>query len=124
MVKKSVPDWLNSSLWSSPTTTPPPTDDDDDASPRRRAGKSTSSDVAAAPSKSATTAPERQWVTVAPARPEPPPEVEIRDPLSSSSGNENSVENGVRDPTGDDVSVQAQLLQEVKKKVYVLLVEF
>ncbi|XP_058203890.1 uncharacterized protein LOC131318098 isoform X1 [Rhododendron vialii] len=123
MVKKSVPDWLNSSLWS---TAPPPTplnEDDDDG---RRIGKSSSSDSAAAPSNSSssksantTTTPVRQQATVVPVRPEPPPEVEIRDPLSSSN---NNVENGsgtveIRDPTGDDVSVQAQLLQELSRKV-------
>ncbi|KAG5560669.1 hypothetical protein RHGRI_003859 [Rhododendron griersonianum] len=121
MVKKSVPDWLNSSLWS---TAPPPTSPNEDDDDGRPIGKSSSSDSAAAPSNSSssksantTATPVRQQAAVVPVRPEPPPEVEIRDPLSSSN---NNVENGsgtveIRDPTGDDLSRKVVNIVELRR---------
>ncbi|KAI3459680.1 hypothetical protein Pfo_016343 [Paulownia fortunei] len=125
MVKKRVPDWLNSSLWSSPQ--PPPSPPLDDAV------------KPAAP-------------IVEPPPPVPPPEPpctssvhaasaakrEIRDPLSSNYGSNSSVchsdeENGsssansvasaggsaaaAAPPAAEIISRQAQLLQELSRKV-------
>ncbi|CAL5337175.1 unnamed protein product [Camellia sinensis] len=111
MVKKRVPDWLNSSLWSTtppPPSHPPPLDSDD-------AAKSTS--VAASPSSSKSAAAEskvRAPVPVPPpsaVRPEPP-KVEIRDPLTDHSDN-----GSTGSPSAEDFSRQAQLLQELSRKV-------
>ncbi|XP_052188186.1 uncharacterized protein LOC127798681 isoform X2 [Diospyros lotus] len=115
MVKKRVPDWLNSSLWS---TDPPPAPDDEDHHPPPAP---TSSYSAAASSKSVATStfppsesPVQPPVPVPPpsaARMEPPKE-EIRDPLSNTS------DNGSSDiPSAEEISRQAQLLQELSRKV-------
>lgn len=84
-------------------------------------GKSSSADTASSSSSSSKSAGNNSTSIrpVPPAvRPEPT-EVEIRDPLSSSNNNDNGIGSSVeiRDPTGDDVSVQAQLLQELSRKV-------
>ncbi|KAH7857933.1 hypothetical protein Vadar_018051 [Vaccinium darrowii] len=119
MVKQRVPDWLNSSLWSTaplPPSPPPPNGDDG-----HRVGKSSSADSASSSSSSSKSA-GNNTTTIRPVppavRPEPT-EVEIRDPLSSSNNTDNGIGSSVeiRDPTGDDVSVQAQLLQELSRKV-------
>ncbi|KAL0403615.1 UNVERIFIED_CONTAM: TBC1 domain family member 13 [Sesamum radiatum] len=138
MMKKRVPDWLNSSLWSSPNPSPspphtPPT-------PQGVAAKTAAPAVAEAP------------VPVPPpavARPAERPasssahaasaaKVETRNPLSGHSGNSSSVcnsddENGsssanspasagggpgaVAPPAAVDTSRQAQILQELSRKV-------
>ncbi|XP_057499173.1 uncharacterized protein LOC130783502 isoform X2 [Actinidia eriantha] len=103
MVKKRVPDWLNSSLWSSPH--PPstsPYDDGEDYRLRR--------------SSSAAESPVQPPVPVPPpsaARPEPP-KVEIRDRMNDSSDNGGS---GSGSPSVEDISRQAQLVQELSRKV-------
>ncbi|XP_051127868.1 uncharacterized protein LOC127249208 isoform X2 [Andrographis paniculata] len=130
MVKKGVPDWLNSSLWSSPPPPPPPSPPPPQPS------------VVAKP-------------TVDPPVPIPPPSVarpsehtvspsshtasvakpEIRDPLCGQFGNTSSVhhsddESGgssansmasvggvAAPPAAQDLSRRAQILQELSKKV-------
>ncbi|KAL6976338.1 hypothetical protein U1Q18_025125 [Sarracenia purpurea var. burkii] len=120
MVKKRVPDWLNSSLWS--TTPPPAAPPDDDPRPGRDTGKSnppSTSTIPSTSSKSAATSapadfPALQPVPVPPppfARPEPP-KLDIRDPLSSGSDN-----GCVGSPSAEDISLQTQLVQELSRKV-------
>ncbi|KAF3456582.1 hypothetical protein FNV43_RR01236 [Rhamnella rubrinervis] len=106
MVKKRVPDWLNSSLWSS-------TSDDDHS--RRYVSK---------PSPTATSADYAvsEPVAVDPPVPVPPPAVvtqrdppkpEIHDsaPAEEDNGNSPAV------PSAEEISRQAQLLAELSKKV-------
>ncbi|GMN63920.1 hypothetical protein TIFTF001_032979 [Ficus carica] len=106
MVKKRVPDWLNSSLWSS---TPPPDDD------RLRHYASNSSTTAAAASP-----PEPAKVN--PPVPVPPPSAAAergppakRESEDSRSVDEDNGESGA--PSAEDISRQAQLLAELSKKV-------
>lgn len=108
MVKKRVPDWLNSSLWSS---NPPPDDD----SLQRYA------------SNSATTAAITVTSTSEPAKVEPPVPVappsaaaERAPPAKRETEDSLSVEeeNGASGaPSAEDISRQAQLLAELSKKV-------
>ncbi|EXC16972.1 TBC1 domain family member 13 [Morus notabilis] len=108
MVKKRVPDWLNSSLWSS---NPPPDDD----SLQRYA------------SNSATTAAITVTSTSEPAKVEPPVPVappsaaaERAPPAKRETEDSLSVEeeNGASGaPSAEDISRHAQLLAELSKKV-------
>ncbi|KAL7251183.1 hypothetical protein ACSBR1_013085 [Camellia fascicularis] len=113
MVKKRVPDWLNSSLWSTtppPPSHPPPLDSDDAAKSTSAAASPSWSKSAAAESKVRAPVP----VPVPPpsaVRPEPP-KVEIRDPLRDHSDN-----GSTGSPSAEDFSRQAQLLQELSRKV-------
>ncbi|KAK4433815.1 TBC1 domain family member 13 [Sesamum alatum] len=121
MVKKRVPDWLNSSVWSSPQPPPSP--------PSKEPVKSTASPI------------------VEPPLPPEPPRTSsshatgaakggIRDPLSSNYGSNSSIchsdeENrsssanstvsagGVQSahPAAEEISRQVQLLQELSRKV-------
>ncbi|GFY93070.1 Ypt/Rab-GAP domain of gyp1p superfamily protein [Actinidia rufa] len=95
MVKKRVPDWLNSSLWSSPH--PPSTSPYDGGEDYRlrRSSSAEESPVPVPPPLAAT--------------PEPP-KVEIRDRMNDSSDNGGS---GSGSPSVEDISRQAQLVQEV-----------
>ncbi|XP_062109188.1 uncharacterized protein LOC133819843 [Humulus lupulus] len=109
MVKKSVPDWLNSSLWSS---TPPPDDDRF----QRYSSKPISTTTAAGTSAS-------EPPRVNPPVPVPPPSaVAEREPPSRREISEDSrfgeeVVNGVSSaPSAEDISRQAQLLAELSKK--------
>ncbi|XP_074383518.1 uncharacterized protein LOC141725043 isoform X1 [Apium graveolens] len=103
MVKKQVPDWLNSSLWS---TTPPP--------PRNPSPP---------PSSSVPAVPDRKPVVVPAIKPPEPVKVEIRDPLRDGVSSTSSVYhdfNGTPSPTSstlEDVSKQALLLQEISNKL-------
>lgn len=105
MVKKQVPDWLNSSLWSSNPPPPPP--------PPRHPSPPPSSSVA--------TTDRKLVVPVAPKPATKPPEpvkVEIRDPLRDgiTSTSTDHDYNGTPSPSSstlEDVSKQALLLQEV-----------
>ncbi|PSS34827.1 TBC1 domain family member protein [Actinidia chinensis var. chinensis] len=103
MVKKPVPDWLNSSLWSpSPPSAVRPI--------------SSATNDAASSSESASAQPDHPPVPVPPpsaVRAESP-EVEIRDPLSDDSDNGGS---GSPTPTAEDISRQALILQEISRKV-------
>ncbi|KAL8106182.1 uncharacterized protein LOC141678319 [Apium graveolens] len=101
MAKKQLPDWLNSSLWS---TNPPP---------------------AKAPSPSDHSPVDRKPVVpVTPQTAIKPPEpvkVEVRDPLRDRVGSDhqNEIDSGVSSSNSpvEDVSKQAQLLQEISNKV-------
>ncbi|XAR62559.1 hypothetical protein NMG60_11017365 [Bertholletia excelsa] len=131
MVKKAVPDWLNSSLWSSsPHPPPPPSNEDQHHRPNRYASKSVSTAPATVTTATSSSSlgdksaiisvsvnaqsPVQQPAPVPPpaaARPEPP-KVEIRDPLSNNSDNGSS-----GGPSAEDISRQALLLQELSRKV-------
>lgn len=124
MVKKQVPDWLNSSLWSTappppPSPTPqvpsppqpsPPPDDDVYNRPTRLSSAATSTDF-----------PVDSSVPVAPPAVTKPPEpvkAEIRDPLCGSDSVSDHEYNGSSTSSSvEDISRQAQLLQEISKKV-------
>ncbi|XVF29109.1 hypothetical protein REPUB_Repub15cG0091500 [Reevesia pubescens] len=113
MVRKRVPDWLNSSLWS---TTP-----NDDRLNRY------------SPSTPTTTTTVVSEATVQPPVPVPPPATatrpqstptppksEIRDPVnknSNNNSNDNDQNGGSSGVSPDDISRQAQLLAELSKKV-------
>uniref|UniRef100_A0A5B7B489 Putative TBC1 domain family member 13 n=1 Tax=Davidia involucrata TaxID=16924 RepID=A0A5B7B489_DAVIN len=112
MMKKRVPDWLNSSLWSS---TPPPEDD----RLNRDASKSTTTTTAATSSTSKSTpssaaeSPVEPPVPVSPpaAVRREPPKPEIRDPLSNNDNRSSA------SSSAEEISRQSQLLQELSKKV-------
>ena len=109
MVKKRVPDWLNNSLWSSPH--PPslsqPYDDGEDNRLHRGVAEEADSPVH-------------------PPVPEPPPstarpehpKVEIRDRINENSDNGSS---GSGSSSLEDISRQAQLVQEVSVEPSLLL---
>ncbi|XP_021291742.1 TBC1 domain family member 13-like [Herrania umbratica] len=109
MVRKRVPDWLNSSLWS---TTP-----SDDRFHRY------SPSPTAAVSEPAVQPPVPVPPPAAASRPQSsptPPKSEIRDPVNDNSNNNSndSDENGSSsDVSPEDISRQAQLLVELSKKV-------
>ncbi|CAI9117686.1 OLC1v1019137C1 [Oldenlandia corymbosa var. corymbosa] len=162
--KKRVPDWLNSSLWSSPSPQPPPAssppstqssrpqlshDDEDDAVADRSAKSSPVTSAKPSmlkPDASVYDPPSKGPVPVQPplaVRAEPPAKVEIRDPLSGYYSSEDEEGNGYNgasvaaaEPSpavvavssaapatrgtnynADDISRQAQLLQEISRKV-------
>lgn len=99
MVKKQVPDWLNSSLWSTTPSTPPPPPRDD------------------APSSSDHSPVDRKPAVPA-IKPPEPVKVEVKDPLRDSVVSDHQDENNyaTTSPSSssiEDVSKQAQLLQEV-----------
>ncbi|KAA8548395.1 hypothetical protein F0562_000079 [Nyssa sinensis] len=112
---KRVPDWLNSSIWSS---TPPPDND----RLNRYASKSTSTIAATAETTSSTsksTATSAVESAIEPPVPVPPPIVviqeppkpEIRDPLSNNENGSSA------SSSAEEISRQAQFLQELSKKV-------
>ncbi|GLT28857.1 hypothetical protein SLA2020_037610 [Shorea laevis] len=113
MVKKSVPDWLNSSLWSSP-----PAEDG-----LLRYSSASAPAPAPAPAPEPVLQPPVPVSPPAAARPDPPrpPKSETRDPAhanDSDSGNSNNDRNGSSSvPSPEDFSRQAQLLAELSKKV-------
>ena len=111
MVKKPVPDWLNSSLWY-----PSP------SSAVRPSSSATNDAVSSSEYASAQTdhPPETVPVPVSPpsAVSAESPEVEIRDPLSDDSDNGGSVS---PTPTAEDISRQAQILQEVSVDLFLSL---
>lgn len=113
MVKKRVPDWLNSSLWSSA----PSSDDNRDL----RLSTTTSTNTYANE--------ERECSTVDPPLPAPsPPSPPIREDPPQPQIIEDSRINHVADdqngtsstPSTDDISRQSQLLAEVYSLLYLL----
>ncbi|KAF2299954.1 hypothetical protein GH714_006401 [Hevea brasiliensis] len=125
MVKKKVPDWLNSSLWA--TTTSSSSSADDDRLQRYSSKHSIIADTATAtepldgsPVPVSTPASIREQ----PPRPSKP-EIKIKDKDKdsrnsvSSNINNNEEDNGnsVAGPSAEDISRQAQLLTELSKKV-------
>ncbi|PSS32804.1 TBC1 domain family member protein [Actinidia chinensis var. chinensis] len=109
MVKKAVPDWLNSSLWY-----PPPSSAARPGSSATNAAASSSESDAAPPDHSTETVPVPVPLPPSSAVRAEPPEVEIRDPLSDDSDNGAS---GSPTSTAEDISRQAQILQELSRKV-------
>ncbi|XP_021894287.1 TBC1 domain family member 13-like [Carica papaya] len=108
MVKKRVPEWLNSSLWS---TTPSPNND-------RVAHYSpaTSSASSIATVEATLDPPVPLPPPPAPPVQAPAPKTDSRDPRNdSSNGNDNNGDSV--GPSPDDISRQAQLLSELSKKV-------
>uniref|UniRef100_A0A5B7B7J3 Putative TBC1 domain family member 13 n=1 Tax=Davidia involucrata TaxID=16924 RepID=A0A5B7B7J3_DAVIN len=107
MVKKRVPDWLNSSLWSS---TPPPDDDRFN----RYASKSTTTTTSKFTTTYAAAEPPVEPPVLVPppavARQEPP-KPEVRDPLSNNDNGSSATS------SAEEISRQAQLLQELSRKV-------
>lgn len=97
MVKKRVPDWLNSSLWSaSPSAT------EDDRLQRYDSKPSTPTPPS----------------PVAPPVPEPPPAVvQEEPPKPEPKESVNNVHDASSDDSAEDISRQAQLLAELSKKV-------
>ncbi|CAK9141432.1 unnamed protein product [Ilex paraguariensis] len=142
MVKKKVPDWLNSSLWSSssppehpqPLTPTPPSNDASDEDKNYRIHRSAiTSSTAKSKSKSIASSTVAES-PVEPPVPVPPPAVvrasqsnsvgEIRDPLSSGNSNSNDHEDygsstAIKSSSSlaEDISRQAHFLQELSKKV-------
>ncbi|KAL0366735.1 UNVERIFIED_CONTAM: TBC1 domain family member 13 [Sesamum radiatum] len=121
MVKKRVPDWLNSSLWSSPQPPPSP--------PSKESVKSPASPIVEPP-------PPPEPVRASSGHATGAAKGGIRDPLSSNYGSNSSTclsdeENrsssanstvsvgGVRSapPAAEEISRQVQLLQELSRKV-------
>ncbi|XVF84629.1 hypothetical protein PTKIN_Ptkin17bG0052600 [Pterospermum kingtungense] len=115
MVRKRVPDWLNSSLWS---TTPA-----DDCLHRYSPSPTTatSTSASAAVSEPTVQPPVPVPPPAAPARPQSTsPKSEIRDPLNKNSNNDsndNDQNGDSSDVSPDEISRQAQLLAELSKKV-------
>ncbi|OMO88606.1 hypothetical protein COLO4_20169 [Corchorus olitorius] len=117
MVRKRVPDWLNSSLWS---TTP-----NDDRLQRYSPSPTTATTTATTASVAEPTVqpPVPVPPPVAPSRPQStstPPKSESRDPLHSNSSydsNNNDQNGGSSGISPEDISRQAQLLAELSKKV-------
>ncbi|KAK6279261.1 Rab-GAP-TBC domain - like 8 [Theobroma cacao] len=111
MVRKRVPDWLNSSLWS---TTP-----SDDRFQRYSPSPTTAT---AAVSEPAVQPPVPVPPPAAASRPQssPTPKSEIRDPVNDNSdnnSNDNDQNGSSSDVSPEDISRQAQLLVELSKKV-------
>ncbi|PON92543.1 Rab-GTPase-TBC domain containing protein [Trema orientale] len=117
MVKKRVPDWLNSSLWSS---TPPP---DDDRLHRYASKSTTATTTATSSSPSTITAPVPPKVDPpvpvplpsAAAETEPVPNRGTAEESRSVKEEVNGASSGA--PSVEDISRQAQLLAELSKKV-------
>ncbi|KAI3826636.1 hypothetical protein L1987_00686 [Smallanthus sonchifolius] len=124
MVNKRVPEWLNSSMWSSPTSPPPPKSPSQSSpsqspSHEDRIGNHTSKSATVTSSNSyvnETRESPPSPVLVRPKSPSkagsagPAPRTEVRDPLVSSGSSDNEIS------PREDASRQAQLLQELSKK--------
>ncbi|KAF5736630.1 TBC1 domain family member 13 [Tripterygium wilfordii] len=105
MVRKRVPDWLNSSLWTSP---PAPAEDRLVSSPSATSSAAAFADPPAAE----------------PPVPVPPPAVTRQEPPKQETITKNSRNSSASDdssngsgPSPDDISRQAQLLAELSRKV-------
>ncbi|KAG5531356.1 hypothetical protein RHGRI_026096 [Rhododendron griersonianum] len=105
MVKKRVPDWLNSPLWYS--APPPPAPDDDD-----HLYSTSSAPTISSPSTSKSTTTTTNSATASAVTTEPP-KVEIRDPY----GNNDSSDYDGNPTSAEDVSLLAQLELELSRKV-------
>ncbi|KAI3697088.1 hypothetical protein L6452_29833 [Arctium lappa] len=127
MVNKRIPDWLNNSMWSSSTTTPPPppksqseyqssppqspSHDDRIGTYPSKPSSVTSSDSSANERRESLPSPSSMRPE-SPSKPGPAPRTEVRDPLTSSGSSDNDGSSPV-----EDVSRQAQLLQELSRKI-------
>ncbi|XP_024983432.1 TBC1 domain family member 13-like isoform X3 [Cynara cardunculus var. scolymus] len=123
MVNKRIPDWLNNSMWSSsPTNSSPPpksqssppqspSHDDRIASHPSKPPSVTSSDSSVNERRESLPSPSSMRPE-SPSKPGPAPRTEVRDPLASSGSSDNDGSSPV-----EDVSRQAQLLQELSRKI-------
>ncbi|KAE9450704.1 hypothetical protein C3L33_17392, partial [Rhododendron williamsianum] len=107
MVKKRVPDWLNSPLWYSAPPPPAPEDDDDD-----HLYSTSSAPTISSPSTSKSTTTTTNSATASAVTTEPP-KVEIRGPY----GNNDSSDYDGSPTSAEDVSLLAQLELELSRKV-------
>ncbi|KAI4345362.1 hypothetical protein L6164_012493 [Bauhinia variegata] len=114
MVKKRVPDWLNSSMWSSK---PAPSDDHYNL---RYSAITTATATTTSPTSSTSPAEDH---SVDPPVPVPPQPI-IKDPPEPQRIQESRVDNGANDqngnsglPSADDISRQAQLMAELSRKM-------
>ncbi|XP_057959110.1 uncharacterized protein LOC131151732 isoform X2 [Malania oleifera] len=122
MVKKHVPDWLNSSLWSSssPSPSPSPSPSHDDDGLHRYASKSlTTAAPATADSISTRNLAGADESLLEPPAPQPPPVTAREVPRKSEPDASRNSDNGSSSssPSAEDVSRQAQLLAELSRKV-------
>ncbi|XP_022761893.1 TBC1 domain family member 13-like isoform X4 [Durio zibethinus] len=116
MVRKKVPDWLNSSLWS----TPPSDDRLHRYSPSPTSTTTTSSAAVSQPTVQPPVPVPSPPVVSKPQSTPTPPKSEIRDPVnrnSNNNSNDNDQNGGSSPVSPDDISRQAQLLAELSKKV-------
>ncbi|XP_071719657.1 uncharacterized protein [Rutidosis leptorrhynchoides] len=121
MVNKKVPDWLNNSMWSSPTTTttPPPQFQPHRPQSQPSPPQSPSHDdrTADSPSKPHSVTSSESPPSPGSIRPESPhknnpvPKTEVRDSVASSGSSDYDIS-----PV-EDVSRQTQLLQELSRKI-------
>ncbi|KAK8485562.1 hypothetical protein V6N12_046797 [Hibiscus sabdariffa] len=113
MVRKRVPDWLNSSLWSS-------THADDRLhiySPPATASAAVSGSTLQPPTQ---VSPPPAAAVASKPQPTPPTKSETRDPANKNSNNNSGGNDQNGDSSGaspDDISRRAQLLSELSKKV-------
>nr|KAJ0220300.1 hypothetical protein LSAT_V11C200066180 [Lactuca sativa] len=119
MVKKRLPDWLNSPMWSSPTVTtspppksrslspppPPPSSSNDD---RYGIGSYPSKSSSVTSSDSSLNEPHVPLPPPTSIKQEPTPKTRIRDSSTRSVNSDNDVSSSI-----EDVSRQAQLLEEI-----------
>lgn len=129
MVKKNVPDWLNSSLWS---TTAPSSSADDDRLHRYSSKHSTFADSTTSTESfdglPVPVSPRASKIEEPPPRPSMP-EIKIKDKDkdsrnsgSTSFNNSNNEDNGtsVTSPSAEDISIQAQFLTEVRTAAFII----
>lgn len=123
MVKKRLPDWLNSPMWSSPTVTtspppksrslspppPPPSSSNDD---RYGIGSYPSKSSSVTSSDSSLNEPHVPLPPPTSIKQEPTPKTRIRDSSTRSVNSDNDVSSSI-----EDVSRQAQLLEELSRKI-------
>ncbi|XP_024194659.1 TBC1 domain family member 13 isoform X2 [Rosa chinensis] len=103
MVKKRVPEWLNSSLWSSPPSAPPI---DDDRTQRYTSKPSTATTT----SSDSVVEPPLPVPPPSSVRAEPPPEPQPADSISDHE------DKAAASPSPEEFSRQSQLLAELSKK--------
>ncbi|XP_061990987.1 uncharacterized protein LOC133709301 isoform X2 [Rosa rugosa] len=103
MVKKRVPEWLNSSLWSSPPSAPPI---DDDRTQRYTSKPSTATTTGS----DSVVEPPLPVPPPSSVRAEPPPEPQSADSISDHEDKSASA------PSPEEFSRQSQLLAELSKK--------
>ncbi|TYI91954.1 hypothetical protein E1A91_D02G031600v1 [Gossypium mustelinum] len=116
MVRKRVPDWLNSSLWS----TTPADDGLHRYSPSPTTTTTTSSATVSEPTLQPPATVPPPAAASKPQSTPTSPKLEIRDPVNKNSNNNSGGNDQNGDSSGvspDDISRQAQLLAELSKKV-------
>ncbi|KAI3746888.1 hypothetical protein L6452_09330 [Arctium lappa] len=112
MVKKRVPDWLNSPMW---TSAPPKSRSQSPPPPSSSNGDRLHSYACKSSSITSSNSLNEPHVTLPPPasiRPVRTPRTEIRDSSTRSSSSDNDITSSV-----DDVARQAELLQELSRKI-------